>query len=117
MLLNLPLSRSKLDRAAHLRADQAKLDELWQRARIIKMLGDRFLIAGKSLKYIEPSESETTRYFLGLDESSTPYFVTHTKYDEKEFPEEYQSLRSIGADLDDLQIGAAVHALALTQMA
>lgn len=115
MLLNLPLSRSKLDRAAHLRTDKAVLDELWKRARIIKMLGDRFLIEGKTLKYIEPSELETTRYFLGLDESNTPYFVAHTKYDEKEFPQEYQSLRSIGADLDDLQIGAAVHALALTQ--
>ena len=61
MLLNLPLSRSKLDRAAHLRADQSALDELWQRAGIIEMLGDRFLTEGDSLKYLAPAEARGER--------------------------------------------------------
>ena len=115
MLLNLPLSRSKLDRAAHLRADESALDELWQRAGIIEMLGDRFLTEGDSLKYLAPSEARGERYFLGLDETGKPFFVCHNKFHENEFPEEFKSLRTIGAQLDDLQIGAAVHALALTQ--
>lgn len=115
MLLNLPLSRTKLDRAAHLRADKSALDELWQRGRIIEMLGDRFLTEGDELKYLAPQEAKGERYFLGLDESDTPYFVAHNKFHEADFPPEYKSLRHIGAQLSDLQIGAAVHALALTQ--
>lgn len=115
MLLNLPLSRSKLDRAAHLRSDQKALDELWSAATIIEMLGDRFLTDEHGLRYVTPQAATGERYFLGLDESGRPYFVCHNKFHEAEFPEEYKSLRTIGAELNDLQIGAAVHALALTQ--
>lgn len=115
MLLNLPLSRTKLDRAAHLRADQTALNELWQNAGIIEMLGDRFLTEGQSLKFLAPSQAKGERFFLGLDDSGKAFFVCHNKFHENEFPEEYQSLRNIGAKLNDLEIGAAVHALALTQ--
>lgn len=115
MLLNLPLSRSKLDRAAHLRADQSQIDLLWKRAKIIEMLADRFHVTGKELTFVAPDEVEGERYFLGLDDDGTPYFVAHRSTEIKEFPEEFQSLRTIGAFLNDLQIGAAVHALALTQ--
>jgi NAD+ diphosphatase len=115
VLLNLPLSRSKLDRAAQLRTDQSAMADLWRQARIIKMLGDRFLVADGKLEYVTPSDDSQDRFFLGLDDANTPYFVLHNKFQETEFPEEYKSLRTIGAQLDDLQIGAAVHALALTQ--
>ena len=115
MLLNLPLSRSKLDRAAHLRSDQSALDELWNKAAIIEMLGDRFLTDESGLRYLSPQSATGERYFLGLDELGRPYFVCHNKFHEVEFPQEYKSLRTIGAELNDLQIGAAVHALALTQ--
>lgn len=115
MLLNLPLSRSKLDRAAHLRSNQSALDELWNKAAIIEMLGDRFLTDESGLRYLSPQSAIGERYFLGLDELGLPYFVCHNKFHEVEFPQEYKSLRTIGAELNDLQIGAAVHALALTQ--
>lgn len=115
MLLNLPLSRSKLDRAAHLRSDKVGLDELWQRAAIIEMLGDRFRTTENALEYVSADSAQGERYFLGLDESGKPYFVCHNKFHELEFPQEFKSLRTIGASLSDLQIGAAVHALALTQ--
>lgn len=114
-LLNLPLSRSRLDRAAHLRSDEAKLSELWNRAAIIEMLGDRFWVEGSALKMVLPQDAKGDRYFLGLDEAGTPFFVSHQKFHGEEFPQEFKSLRSIGAELNDLQIGAAVHALALTQ--
>lgn len=114
MLLNLPLSRSELDRAAHLRSDQSKLDELWQRAKIIDLLGDRFRIEGNSLAYIS-SGAEGERYFLGLDKNGTPFFVAHRTASSKEFPAEYQTLRTLGKTLNALEVGAAVHALALSQ--
>ena len=115
MLLNLPLSRSKLDRAAHLRSDQAQIDELWKTGKIIEMLADRFRCEGKSLTFISPEEAQGDRYFLGLDENGLAYFVSHRATDAQEFPEEFRSLRTIGAYLNNLEIGAAVHALALTQ--
>lgn len=115
MLLNLPLSRSKLDRAAHLRADQAAIDELWGRAKVIEMLGDKFKVTSSGLKFQSSKDVEGERYFLGLDRDGVPYFVAHRSTDQKEFPEDFKSLRTIGALLNSLEIGAAVHALALTQ--
>jgi NAD+ diphosphatase len=115
VLLNLPLSRSTLDRAAHLRADQAAIDELWKRAKVIEMLGDKFKVTTSGLNFQSSKDVEGERYFLGLDNDGVPYFVTHRSTDQKEFPEDFKSLRTIGALLNSLEIGAAVHALALTQ--
>lgn len=114
MLLDLPLSRTELDRSAHLRSNQGALDEMWQRAKIIDLLGDRFKCTNNSLHFVDanvPGE----RYFLGLDSNGTPYFVAHRSTDLSEFPDEYQSLRTLGAQLSPLEIGAAVHALAVAQ--
>ena len=66
MLIDLPLSRTALDRAGHLRADQAELDRLWASGRIIELIGDRFLTSGNALSYASPT-TEGERYFLGLD--------------------------------------------------
>lgn len=119
MLLDLPLSRSQLDRAAHLRTDEAELTKLWQSAKIIDLLGDRFRCANQRLDFLR-SDALGERYFLGLAPDQTPYFVAHRRLEpkeqgEQEFPEQYQSLRTIGKHLDQLEIGAAVHALALAQ--
>jgi NAD+ diphosphatase len=118
MLLDLPLSRSELDRAAHLRSDQSALAKLWQSARIIEMLGDRFKCNENSLQYLtakEVSFSHTDAYFLGLDKNKVPYFLIHNSDAPSEFPENFESLRTIGHKLNSLDIGAAVHALALSQ--
>ena len=114
MLLNLPLSRSKLDRSAHLRADSAGLEELWRAAKVISMVGDKFKTNPHGLAYLDPLSANGERYFLGLDETGIPYFVIHHSTSETDLAD-YQSLRTIGANLNDLEIGAAVHALALTQ--
>ena len=114
MLIDLPLSRAELDRAAHLRNNQSALDEMWNRARIIELLGDGFLSTEKSLTFVGP-ETNGERYFLGLDSNGTPYFVAHQRSETKELPEQYRSLRTIGRFLNPLEIGAAVHALALAQ--
>lgn len=114
MLLNLPLSRSRLDRAAHVRGDSAGLEALWLGAKVISMVGDKFKTTSNGLAYIDPVSASGERYFLGLDESGTPYFVTHHHTADIDL-QDFHSLRTIGAQLNDLEIGAAVHALALTQ--
>ena len=115
MLLNLPLSRSKLDRAAHLRSDSAALDELFSKAKIISMVADRFECSEKGLTFISPELARGERYFLGLSSDGQAYFLAHQVSDQKEFGENFQSLRTLGAHLNDLEIGAAVHSLALSQ--
>lgn len=114
MLLNLPLSRSRLDRAAHLRADSEGLEVLWRAAKVISIVGDKFKTTESGLAYIDPISAQGERYFLGLDETGTPYFVTHQNSVDIDL-DDFHSLRTIGARLNDLEIGAAVHALALTQ--
>jgi NAD+ diphosphatase len=114
MFLDLPLSRTGLDRAAHLRSDESALAQMWQRAKIIELLGDRFRIHQGALAYANP-DIAGERYFLGLDEAKVPYFVAHQSATASEYPEDFQSLRTIGKKLGALEIGAAVHALALAQ--
>ena len=113
MLLNLPLSRSELDRAAHLRADSNALAEMWQRAKIIELVGDRFRIKGDGLAFVTP-EVSGERFFLGLDLGKTPYFAAYRSGDEAPSAD-FETLRTIGKKLNALEIGAAVHALALSQ--
>jgi NAD+ diphosphatase len=120
--LSLPLSRSQLDRAAHLRSDESALNELWEKGKIIDLLGDRFRVDGAKLALLASAEvknsiggdTEFERFFLGLDPSGTGYFVAHRKDAPSEYPTSYETLRTIGKSLSDLEIGAAVHALALS---
>ena len=120
--LSLPLSRSQLDRAAHLRSDEVALDELWAKGKIIDLLGDRFRIDGAKLALLtsaqvdelEKQSADVERYFLGLDSNQVAYFVAHRGIAPSEYPSGYESLRIIGKSLSDLEIGASVHALALS---
>ena len=79
------------------------------------MVADRFECSAKALTFISPELARGERYFLGLSSSGEPYFVVHQVSDQKEFAENFQSLRTLGAHLNDLEIGAAVHSLALSQ--
>ena len=112
MLIDLPLSRTKLDRSAHLRSDSGALDALWAKARIVELIGDRFLTEGNALAFVPPTVAGE-RYFLGVDGAGIPYFVAHRRAENVEYPEEFKTLRTLGSHLDELQIGIAVHALAL----
>ena len=62
---------------------------MWQRAKIIDLLGDRFKSFNGALSFVDQSAGGE-RYFLGLDSSGTPYFVAHRPTDTPEFPDEYQ---------------------------
>ena len=79
------------------------------------MVADRFECSQSGLTFISPELARGERYFLGLSSSGEPYFVVHQVSDQKEFAENFQSLRTLGAHLNDLEIGAAVHSLALSQ--
>ena len=92
MLLNLPLSRSKLDRAAHLRSDSVALDELFSKAKIISMVADRFECSKSGLTFIPPELAKGERYFLGLSSDGQAYFVAHQVSDQKEFGENLNNI-------------------------
>ena len=113
-ILHLPLARSRVDRAEHLRKDPIALEALWERALVIHFDGEKFLtdVAGglKLLKSYEAPDNGD-EYFLGLD-GSQPYFLfTSPQISGEE--SNYKSLREMGALLDDLEIGLAVHAQGL----
>ena len=126
--LDLALSRTELDRSAHLRSDEAKQSELWAQARIALLLGDKFVYrsvgenSGVELLYFSAKEIADLnlsgdRYFLGLTINDAPYFVFHTQPERDESSSDFSSdsLRAIGANLGDLDIGVAAHSLALSQ--
>ena len=126
--LDLALSRTELDRAAHLRSDEAKQSALWAQARIALLLGDKFVYrsvgenSGVELRYFAAKEIADLnlsgdRYFLGLTIDDAPYFVFHTQPERDESSSDFSSdsLRAIGAKLGDLDIGVAAHSLALSQ--
>lgn len=104
-----------MDRAGHLRVDETALAELFKRGKIISMLADHFRSSGNQLEYISPEQAEGEQYFLGLAPDGEPYFLSHQVSGQEEFSQKYQSLRTLGEHLNELEIGAAVHSLALSQ--
>ena len=77
-ILNLPLARSRVDRAEHLRKDPIALEALWERARVIHFDGEKFLIdpATSALRFLKSFEAPDNgdEFFLGLD-GNQPYFL------------------------------------------
>ncbi len=120
MLLDLPFSRSELDRAAHLRTNSLRLEQMWDVAKIAHLRGEKFEVSGAgagALQYLRAGEiGAGERYFLGLDTKRVPFFLWHeTSNDEGEGQPNFKTLREIGAGLNSLDIGVAVHSLALGQ--
>ncbi len=114
--LKLPLAKSAVDRAAHLRTDEAALDALWLKAKIIHFNGEKYLADENGLVFLNPSKLvdgapiDGERYFLGLDSDGVAYFVFNSPL--LLAPEEsYKLLRE--ANLNELQIGIAVHGQSL----
>ena len=112
-ILNLSLSRSTVDRAAHVRNDEAALEAEWQRAEVIHFNGTGFLIEGSSLALLK-GESATgagERIYLGQHEGSS-YFLWCSEINIGA-DEQYKTLREISAELTSLEIGLAVHGQAV----
>ena len=114
-ILNLPLARSRVDRAEHLRRDPIALEALWERALVIHFDGEKFLTGkdGGALRFLKSFEAPDNgdEFFLGLD-GNQPYFLFMSPQIAGE-EESYKTLREVGGLLDDLQIGLAVHSQGL----
>ena len=112
-ILNLPLSRSTVDRAAHLRTDEASLAKLWASGRILHFNGEAFLSDDQGLKYLSAADITGTgeKIFLGVD-GDVAYFLWCSEV-EIGAEDSYKTLREIGHLLSALDIGLAVHAQAI----
>ncbi len=112
-ILKLPLSRSVVDRAAHLRTDEASLAKLWASGRILHFNGEAFLSDDQGLKYLSAQEVTGVgeKIFLGAH-NDVAYFLWCSEVGIG--PEDsYKTLREIGHLLSALDIGLAVHAQAI----
>lgn len=110
-LMNLSLARAHLDRAAHLRTDQKAMDALFAAGKIFQVHKGKFRF-NDSLHWIPADQApEGERYFLGLDDSGVGYFSINAPF--AEGIEDLQTLREAGLVATEIEIGAAVHAVAL----
>jgi NAD+ diphosphatase len=101
---------SLIDRAGELRTDPAALAELLTRAKVLAVGGGKVSAELASAKLLYPNIKSDEIYFLGIDRATdTPYFAAHVAQSE-----EFLSLREIGAALSPLEIGLALHAVALS---
>lgn len=111
----LALSRGEHDRAAHLRADAAALEQLWQQptTRIVRVHRGRVEVDGTSLAWASAATAgEGERFFLGQHDGSS-YFACAV-FDESVLAST-ATLRELGASLPDLEVGLVVQAVALAQ--
>ncbi|NBV66862.1 MAG: NAD(+) diphosphatase, partial [Actinobacteria bacterium] len=101
---------SLIDRASELRTDPAALDLLLKRAKVLTVGGGKVSADLASAKLLYPNVQSVENYFLGIDRATdTPYFAAHVVESEG-----LLSLREIGAALSPLEIGIALHAVALS---
>jgi NAD+ diphosphatase len=101
---------SLIDRAGELRTDPATLAELLKRAKVLSVGGGKVSADLASAKLLYPNAQSDENYFLGIDRATdTPYFAAHVAESD-----DLLSLREIGAALSPLEIGLALHAVALS---
>ena len=99
-----------IDRAGELRTDPAALAELFKRAKVLTVGAGKVSADLSAGKLLFPGSQSDELYFLGIDRATdTPYFAAHV-----EESEGLISLREIGAALSPLEIGLALHAVALS---
>jgi len=134
--LELPLARAGIDRAGDLRLDPAQLGELWESGRILHIADGKFATSGTGLAFLQAADIaalhsaskfyEGEKIFLGLQDG-IGYFAWCTQsvqsedFSNEATPgekaiealENFNTLREIGDDLSDVEIGLAVHSQAL----
>ena len=101
---------SLIDRASELRTDPTAIAELLKRGKVLSVGGGKVSADLASAKLLYPNAQSDENYFLGIDRATdTPYFAAHVAESEG-----LLSLREIGAALSPLEIGLALHAVALS---
>ena len=113
--LKLPLAVAEVDRAAHLRSDEAYLKSAWASASVLLFMDEKFVASDNQISFVSGSSlgeyQSQTDYFLGVKDKDN-FFVRHLESDENTNLE-LKSLREIGAFLSPRDIGLAVHAQGL----
>lgn len=113
--LKLPLAVAEVDRAAHLRSDEAYLKSAWASASVLLFMGEKFVSSSNQINFATGSAlgeyQSQTDYFLGVKDKEN-FFVRHLESDENT-KLELKTLREIGAFLSPRDIGLAVHAQGL----
>jgi NAD+ diphosphatase len=112
----LMLARSSVDRATHLRLDEAALEERWAdpRARVIRVHDGTAAVSGDPPRLAftpPPDQAAAERFFLGI-EDGVPYFAVPGAFD-LAAGEQSAELRQVGDLLSDRDAGLFVHAAAL----
>jgi NAD+ diphosphatase len=110
-----PLAVAEVDRAAHLRSNEAYLKSAWASASVLLFMDEKFVASSNQINFVPGStlgEYQTqTDYFLGVKDKEN-FFVRHLASDENT-KLELMTLREIGAFLSPRDIGLAVHAQGL----
>ena len=113
--LKLPLAVAEVDRAAHLRSDEAYLKSAWASASVLLFMDEKFVASNNQISIVSGSGlgeyQSQTDYFLGVKDKDN-FFVRHLESDENTNLE-LKTLREIGAFLSPRDIGLAVHAQGL----
>jgi NAD+ diphosphatase len=118
-LPDLALSRAVADRAAHRRADDEWLQEVWATpgTGVLRVRGSSVAVAGSGdrLDVDRPVEVRPEhRYFLGVDRDDRPWFAADLgAAGRPDDGEDYRSLREVGTLLDARDAGLVVHAVSL----
>ena len=120
---------SGINRAGELRTNQATLDSLWQKAKIIQIADGRIASNSEKLSFASSSEiaaaatsgkfTEGFQIFLGLDlADNTPYFAWDTNWvgdvSDEIKAEGFTTLREVGAQLSPLEFELALHSTAIS---
>jgi len=121
----LALTHQGVDRAAHHRLDEAWLGAAWSHpsTRVFVVSGGQVLVEdtedGRTELVMTPAfdapETETHRYFLGIDPDGVRYFALQKDTLPGRMDDEARAagLREVGGLLSPLQAGLMVHAVAL----
>jgi len=112
-ILNLPLSRSSVDRAAHIRSDASALESAWQSALIIHFNGSEFFTRGTGLAILKSDQISGVGERIFLGEREGDFFFLWCSETNIGADEEYKTLREISSELSNLEIGLAVHGQAV----
>jgi NAD+ diphosphatase len=125
-VLKLPLASEAVDRAGELRLQPDELAKLWKQARILHFASGKFRVkANNDLDFQSASEiaklkssgdfAQGESLFLGLDKNIA-YFAwcsDATDFENFELLENYQTLRTLGDYLSQLEMGLAIHTQAI----
>ncbi|WP_345628938.1 NAD(+) diphosphatase [Rugosimonospora acidiphila] len=108
------MSRTGLQRVAHRRADEIWLADAWFRAKVLIVDGVNALYRDGHLMFVDAAGApEGDRMFLGEDEAGTPYFAVLAPLPEVDGARR-ATAREIGHELDDLEGGLLLAAVALS---